>query len=210
MIYRRNFSAALLAFMSLTMTASLINAKPHIGMRTAAKKNPVALEGYCAICLAYHDALNKGTEQFKADYDGKTYLFPNQGLAKMFVKSPSAYAPVLGGDDIVQFKKTGKRVMGSLTHHTIHAKRIYMFASAKSKKMFKANPKKFVNADIAFGGDCAVCKFHMHKNMPGKINIATTYNGLRYLFPSAKEQQAFTVNPVKYSVKTVAKKAMKK
>ncbi|MCI0493261.1 MAG: hypothetical protein L0Z07_10020, partial [Planctomycetes bacterium] len=107
----------------------------------------------------------------------------------------------LGGDCTVCFANMGKRVAGSVRHAALHEHRLFLFPSAEQKKEFQAHPDKYVDVDLALDGNCAVCQVEMHKDVPGKPEIAAIHQGLRYLFPSEKQRDMFLANPAKYAAK---------
>jgi YHS domain-containing protein len=72
---------------------------------------------------------------------------------------------------------------------------VYQFPSAKEKEMFLANPIQYVPA---LGGDCVVCRVNTGVRVPGKVEFAVVHDKRAYLFPSAKERDAFKADPKKY------------
>jgi YHS domain-containing protein len=50
---------------------------------------PVALEGYCAVCLMRGHRWVKGTSEHSAIYDGRRYVFPSKNEKQAFVNAPS-------------------------------------------------------------------------------------------------------------------------
>jgi YHS domain-containing protein len=140
----------------------------------------------------------KGDAQLAIEYDGKKYYFPGGEQAEMFEKAPLKYVPVLGGDDIVLFARTSKRVDGKLNHGVLHQGRTYFFASEENKQLFQANPESYENADLALGGECIVCLVDMKERVPGKPEFTALYHGLRYQFPGEQQQRAFSKLPTHY------------
>ncbi len=80
----------------------------------------------------------------------------------------------------------------------MHKGRLYLFSNEKAQKMFLAEPGTYANADLALGGNCAVCAAGGAKT-PGKPEIAVFHKGLRYLFPSAEMRDEFLAHPEKYA-----------
>lgn len=93
-----------------------------------------------------------------------------------------------------------KDVPGSADHHLTHDGRLYLFPSQKQLDMFKANPDRYADADVAMEGYCSVCKVEMGRDVKGKPDLAVDYNGTRYLFPGQKQLDMFKSNPTKYTV----------
>lgn len=57
----------------------------------------LALHGYDAVAYFTSGTPTKGSDQFKAAYDGATYYFSSAANQKMFMANPAAYAPQYGG-----------------------------------------------------------------------------------------------------------------
>lgn len=159
----------------------------------------LALEGNCPVCATKMGKWVKGSPDFQATYDGKTYCFPSERERKMFVADPAKYVPALGGDCTVCYVKMKKRVPGNIRQMTLHEGRLYLFPSEKQKQAFLANPAVFADADLALDGNCPVCLARMGKKVPGKPEFTAVHNGLRYRFPSDRERQVFLANPKKYA-----------
>jgi len=128
---------------------------------------PVGLQGYCPVCLIEMRQWVKGDRRFTVEYDGRRYYFPGAEQAEMFKQDPLKYVPVLGGDDIVHFARTGKRAVGRLTYGVIHKGRTYFFVSAENKQLFKSSPEAYTDVDLALGGECIVCRVAMNQRVPG-------------------------------------------
>jgi YHS domain-containing protein len=140
----------------------------------------------------------RGEAQFAIELDGKKYFFPNAEQAKKFEKEALKYVPVLGGDDVILFSRTGRRIEGKLTYGVIHKGRTYFFASAENKQLFQSSPESFENADLALGGECIVCRVDMNQRVPGNPKFTGLYQGLRYQFPGEEQQSAFLRSPARY------------
>lgn len=158
-----------------------------------------AMDGYCPVCLVEMKDWNKGNANFASKYDGQLYLFPGAKQKAMFDANPAKYTPVLGGDDVVVFAKTGRRTPGDLSIGASYGGRFYFFANAANKQAFQAAPNEYANADLALGGECVVCRVDMNHKMAGNPNFTTLYQGIRYQFPDSEAQQAFVGNPTKYT-----------
>lgn len=131
-------------------------------------------------------------------YDGITYLFPGTESRNLFIRNPQKYAPVLNGDSIVEFAKSGKRIPGTVKYATLHKNRVYLFANADERKEFHRNVRRYEIADIAFSGNCPVCMVDGEKEVRGKRQYSTQHCGLRYFFPSEQQKLAFLRNPARY------------
>jgi YHS domain-containing protein len=171
--------------------------------RTAATSK-VALQGYCPVCVVKMKKWVRGNPTIQANYDGKTYYFPGQEQKQMFMADPAQYTPALGGDCAVCMAEMGKRTPGSLQYAALSGNRLYLFPNEKMKQMFRDDPAKYINADLALGGNCAVCRVEMKKDVAGNPDVSYMLGGLRYLFPSEDQRKMFIANPGKYAVKQPA------
>lgn len=160
---------------------------------------PLAMDGKCPVCLVKMDKLVDGKAAHTSKYDGKTYRFPSAEQKRMFDADPAAFVPALGGDCTVCLVELGKRVAGSPEHALVHNGRLYLFPGREQLEMFKKNPARYANADVALGGNCAVCKVALKKDVPGKPEIAADYRGMRYYFPDEKTRDMFLAEPDKYA-----------
>lgn len=158
----------------------------------------VALDGFCAVCLTEKRDWVAGSADHQVAFDGQTYRFPGTDQMAMFQADPSKYAPVLGGDDVIEYGRTGKRVPGKLVYGARHADKHYFFVSEANKEAFRAAPLQFVNADVALGGACVVCQVDMRQRMAGNPQIAAQHDGMRYFFVGAQQRDAFVANPAAY------------
>jgi YHS domain-containing protein len=140
----------------------------------------------------------KGDASHHTVFDGKEYLFPSEKELALFLANPGKFAPALGGDCIVCFANTGKRMPGSIQFAVQHAGRVYLFPSEQEKRTFTTNPQKYENLDLAFDGKCAVCAKMTGKAVPGKPEFTAVYQGFRFQFPSDRERQTFVASPEKF------------
>ncbi len=162
---------------------------------------PLALQGYCPVCVVEMKKWVPGKPEHSVVYDGHTYLFPGEEQKRMFEADPSKYTPALHGDCVVCAVEMKKRVPGSVNFGQFHGGRLFLFPGEAQRKMFTANPGKYADADLALGGKCAVCRVEMKQDMPGKPEYTVHYQGLRYLFPGPEQKKMFQANPGKYAVK---------
>ncbi|HUT93914.1 MAG TPA: hypothetical protein VMY37_30905 [Thermoguttaceae bacterium] len=172
--------------------------EPASGSAQRTQPAPLALDGFCPVSLKTMKKWVKGDPLIQATFDGHTYQFANEQGKQMFAADPAKYVPVLGGDCVVSLMKMNKRVPGNIRHATIHEGRLFLFADEDGKKMFLADPQAYANADLAFGGKCAVCRVDMKQAVAGKPEFTVIHNGLRYLFPAAEQRDQFLANPKKY------------
>lgn len=194
---------------SVTITGEVAHGAAHAIPTTAmistqpADERP-AMDGYCPVCIMEMGKWEMGSPEHEAVYDGQSYRFPTAGVMTKFQANPAKYVPALGGDCTVCLAKGGKRMPGSLKHAAIYQGRMYLFPSEREKQMFRQTPQEFANIDLAMNGDCAVCQVMAGKQVAGRPEFSEYHNGMRYLFPSVKEQQMFRESPGKYLTKSDA------
>ena len=164
-----------------------------------ADRGNVGLQGYCPVCVIKMKKWVKGSPAVQANYDGKTYYFPAADQRAMFLADPAKYVPALGGDCVVCLAKMGKRMPGSIYYSAIKGGRLFLFPGKDQQQEFISNTQAYADVDLAYGGNCVVCRVEMNKDVPGKPEIAAYYQGMRYLFPSDKQRSMFLSNPAKYA-----------
>ena len=168
------------------------------GSSMRAAPAPVGLDGYCPVCIVNMKKWVKGSPQFQASYDGKTYYFPAEEQRQVFLANPAKYTPALGGDCAVCLVNSKKRIPGSVYHSALNDGRLYLFPSDEQKQMFIADPGKYNQVDVAMNGECVVCKVEMNKQMPGNPDVSVIHNGMKYQFMSEEQRKMFNMNPSKY------------
>ncbi|MEM8913339.1 MAG: hypothetical protein AAGC97_16355 [Planctomycetota bacterium] len=190
-----------------SQTRSAVPSTPTGGSQTrsvspsATKPAPVALRGYCPVCVVEMKKWIAGKPEHSVVFDGKTYLFPGEEQKKMFVSNPAKYTPALGGDCTVCLSNMSRRMEGSVQFPALYEGRLYLFPSDEQKKEFQSNPAKYAKVDLAMGGQCAVCQVEMNQVVAGKPEIATIYKGMRYLFPGEEQRKMFLASPEKYAIR---------
>ena len=158
---------------------------------------PVALDGYCPVCLVEMGKVVKGDPQYQSVRDGRTYYFPGPDQKGMFDKNPEKYVPAFHGNCVVCQVEMGEIVPGKPDFFTSFHDHLFLFATLEQKKMFDANPDKYVGATLAAGGKCLVC-LAGGADVAGKHEYSAWYDGMRYQFPSEDMRRMFLENPVKY------------
>lgn len=160
---------------------------------------PVAMDGVCPVCLVKMNKVVEGKPEYTSDYDGKRYRFPSAEQKKMFDADPAKFVPALGGDCVVCLVEMGQRVPGKPEYAFVHDGRLYLFPAHEQLDVFKKNPAKYANVDMALGGDCPVCLVKMNKVVKGDPAYLAVHDGLRYLFPGAEQKQTFEQNPAAFT-----------
>jgi YHS domain-containing protein len=162
----------------------------------------IGLGGYCPVCL-HNGKKVMGKMEYRATYDGITYLFPSEKARQAFVAEPGKYTPVMNGDCTVCQKEMGKSVPGNVDYSLVHDGRLYVFPGEKQLEMFEKNPAKYADADRALDGYCPVCVGEMNKLVRGDAKFSAMHNGKQYLFPGEDQLRMFNANPAVYTGKTI-------
>lgn len=102
----------------------------------------------------------------------------------------------LGGHCAVSIVDMHKWVKGDAAHRVVYDGQTYLFANAQAKKMFEANPAKYVPA---LGGNCVVALVKKGKRVPGNIRHATIHDGRLFLFSNAEAKKMFLAEPATYA-----------
>ncbi len=210
---RREVKAVLVTLLSaVVLVACGVAAQAQSGTRgtTPPESTPTAektskeavpvLDGRCPVCIAELGKWVQGKPEFQTVFDGRTYLFPGAKQKKMFLADPAKYVPALGGDCVVCLTKAAERVLGNIQYHTFYKQRLYLFPSDEQKEAFDEEPDIYADADLAFDGNCAVCRVDMDTQTPGKPEFMAHHDGFRYFFPSDKMREMFLADPEKYAV----------
>jgi hypothetical protein len=105
----------------------------------------LAISGFDPVAYFTDTAAVRGDERFEAVQDGAVWRFRNEGNRAAFVGHPEVYGPQFGGHDPVDVAR-GKAVQGLPQLWTVHAQRLYLFASDTSRTAFAANPEGFAQS----------------------------------------------------------------
>ncbi|MEM6798715.1 MAG: hypothetical protein AAF589_04305 [Planctomycetota bacterium] len=158
----------------------------------------LALRGFCPVSLCLNSQWVEGEASLTAVYDNKQYQFADAKARQIFRSDPVRYAPALGGDNVIEYTRTGRRVPGDFAHGMRHAGRVYFFGSREEQAEFGRNPATYADADLVLGGDCVVCRVDMNQAMPGSPQLTTIYDGLRYQFYGREQQRQFAATPARF------------
>jgi len=178
-----------------------VGASPFLPEVRRKTRYPLALRGFSAIDLRDQRQWVVGKEEHQAIFDGQLYRFSDARQRAIFAAAPQRYAPVLGVDCIVTYTKTGDRVAGDVHFGLLYGQRLFFFAGAEQREQFRADPTRFVDADLAHQGNCIVSKVDRQQLIKGLPKTVTTVGGLRYFFAGAQQQAHFLANLQHYGAK---------
>jgi protein disulfide-isomerase len=118
-------------------------APPSMPQPSAPQQNlpPVGFGGYCVVTMHHQQRWAAGDRRWGAIHDGRLYLFAAVEAQQAFLRDPHRYAPMLGGDDVVTFVETGKRIPGQVRVGATHTlpgdhPRLYLFESEQTLEKF--------------------------------------------------------------------------
>jgi len=168
---------------------------------SSADQQSLAMEGYSPVSIGEQGLWIKGKLRHKCEFDGKIYSFANSEELADFQAEPKTFAPVLGGDCVVTYADTGNRVPGSVFHSVRYKDRLYLFASSVEEKLFKEEPEKYENADLALSGQCVVTLMEENDQVPGLPQWEELLHGKRYRFSTPEAHAKFLADPEKYEEK---------
>jgi len=100
-------------------------------------------DGYCPVSLTVHSVWGQGDPAHMAVYDTQRFLFANEQYKKQFLADPKAYAPVIGGFDVVSYVAYGKWEVGQRRYGCRYRDRTYIFAGQTTMTEFSENPAKY-------------------------------------------------------------------
>ena len=76
----------------------------------------------------------------------RIYLFESDAAKQRFWDDPDRYAPILSGNDPVEFAEGRRLVAGSRRHGVFFRNQIYLFTSEESLDRFWNSPQRYADA----------------------------------------------------------------
>ena len=120
------------------------------------QRNPIkyapALQGDCIVCFAKMKKRMPGSVKHATLRRGRLYLFPAADQRAEFKKHPQQYDNsdlAAGGKCVVCKVEMGHNVPGKTEFTAVHNGLRYLFPGEKQRKMFLANPDKYVSKEAA-------------------------------------------------------------
>lgn len=159
-----------------------------------------SMAGYCPVTLRRDGAWVRGRYEFRVPLGPLAFLTAGPKERDALTSDPAKYVPALGGDCAVSFVARGERLRGSVYHAYEYEGRLFLFADAERKAVFKASPVTYAAADLAAGGVCVVSQVNEQRENPGTAEHATWHQGKVYRFVGAEEKRKFLAEPEKYAV----------
>ena len=162
-------------------------------MRHIFKSGSVVLAAISLLLVGSLSAMAQSGSRTAPPSKPTTKTAPPAGSGQRAQKQPplalEGYCPV----SILDMRKW---VNGDPAYRVLYDGRTYRFANQQGKRMFEANPAKYVPA---LGGDCVVALVEMGKRVPGKIRHASFHDGRLFLFSNADAHKMFQARPATYA-----------
>ncbi len=111
------------------------------------------LLGYCPVTLSSSRRWEKGVPQLAATFQGQTYHMATEDALKDFQQNPGRYAPQFLGCDPVLVSKSDRAVLGSTRYAAFYDDVLYLFSSDENRKLFKAEPDRFIREKVVLDLD---------------------------------------------------------
>lgn len=109
----------------------------------------MGLDGYCPVALISNGKWTKGDPKFGIIHRGRLYLFASEAEKQTFWQDPDRFAPILSGNDPVEFAESGRIVQGSRKHGVFYRNQIFLFTSEDSLQRFWGSPKRYADVAVA-------------------------------------------------------------
>jgi len=115
--------------------------------RILARADQTGFKGFCPVALRDHRQLVDADQSIKAEFGLQTYTFSSEAARAAFEASPTRYAPVAGGSDVVVEANDGVQKPGKLDYALWYRERLYLFQTRETMAAFHQNPRKFAAAE---------------------------------------------------------------
>jgi YHS domain-containing protein len=156
------------------------------------------MAGFDVVKLHDQQQWQRGLKSVVASYDGQRYFFSSARQRAIFLAAPHRYTPALGGQCVVTYVESGRRVAGDLKRGILYQGRIYLFLGAAGQRQFQAEPDKYQDADLANAGNCPVTQQDQQRTVPGSPATLHIHHGYRYLFANTAARNRFLRSPDRY------------
>jgi YHS domain-containing protein len=178
-------------------SATVVPGKSNRGEDVLLDAQP-AMGGYCPVSIRENGVWIRGRYDYRVELGELVLLTAGSTEHDALLHDPVKYIPALSGDCAVTFVDEGQRVRGSIFHAAEYHGRLFLFADAQRKSIFKADPERYASVDLAAGGACRVTQVDEAKTAPGLAEFAAWYGGLIYHFAGADEKRKFLAAPERY------------
>jgi YHS domain-containing protein len=106
-------------------------------------RSGLAISGYDPVAYFTDADARLGLSTLEHGYGGVVWRFRNEGNRAAFVEAPAVYMPRYGGYDPVAVAR-GVAVAGHPLVWLVVGQRLYLFADAKARTAFAADPQHYI------------------------------------------------------------------
>jgi len=99
--------------------------------------------GYCPVCYLSAGKAVKGTEEFKSEYKGGTYLFVSEQAKSAFDATPEKFLPMYGGYCAYGIS-LGKKFEVNPDYFAVVNGMIYLNSGKEAQAAFDKNPEAVI------------------------------------------------------------------
>ena len=125
--------------------ASAASVSPPV-LHAPAGNPPTGIDGYCPVTLSEQSRWQLGDIRWGAVHRGRTYLFASPDSQQRFLANPDFYAPMLSGNDPVEYIDRGNLVGGTRRHGIFYRQQVYLFTSEETLNHFWKSPERYHGA----------------------------------------------------------------
>ena len=122
--------------------------KPQVPPANVAR---LGLDGYDPVILCEQMQWQRGEPANRCTFESQTYQFVSQRELALFQESPTKYAPVLGGQDVVVAVDQNRPAFGSKSCGLVYEGKIYLFVDENSLLQFEKSPQRYAWNPTASG-----------------------------------------------------------
>lgn len=113
------------------------------GSLFAEEKVAPELDGYCPVCYIAAGKAVKGTSDYQAEYEGKTYYFVKQEALDAFNETPEKFLPAYEGY-CAYGMALGKKFESDPTVFSVVEGKLYLNKNAEVGKKFSMDTKSLI------------------------------------------------------------------
>ena len=130
-------------FLSHALLSGLLVGAPAFAQEGSRTEPELALDGHDPVALSQGKKV-KGDQRYKLSHEGYSYLFSSRQNLSEFQSSSDQLAIQDHGYCPVAKVMMNRNVKGKPDLYSVHEGRIYLLADEGAKRMFDAEPSRFV------------------------------------------------------------------
>ena len=115
---------------------------------TSTGNPPLGLDGFCPVSLKLTRQWVQGDTRWGVIHRGRTYLFATAEKQQQFLADPDEYAPMISGNDPVEFVDNARLVPGERASGVFYSlesvgEHMYLFSSEENLQTFWNSPDRY-------------------------------------------------------------------